>query len=248
MVRKKQASQTLSNRGVETAPSAVRTTGRASRAASLSAMGYSQEDTGAAPEGSVEAALGCGNPTALARLRPGQCVLDLGSGGGLDAFIAARKVATAGRVIGIDAASAMVERAAAFAVSGGYGNVEFRVGQFDRLPLDDNSIDVIISNCAINHALDKAAVFREARRVLKPAGEICIVDLVVEGRIAPSDDPGMRIWREWLAVACGKREYLRAIRLAGFRDLATDESAYAGKAMIPALEGKIIRLGIRARK
>lgn len=220
----------------------------ADHAASLRAIGYSADDTANVPEGSVEMGLGCGNPAALAALRPEQIVLDLGSGGGLDAFIAAKKVGANGKVIGIDATPALVERATALAVKGGYGNVEFKLGQIEHLPLDSETIDVIISNCVINHAPDKAAAFKEAHRVLKPDGEICITDLVVEGIVAHSDDPGMKIWEEWLAVACGKQKYLAAMNEAGFRDVVIRETSYAGQAMIAALDGKIISLQIRARK
>ncbi|MCE5327406.1 MAG: methyltransferase domain-containing protein [Planctomycetaceae bacterium] len=218
------------------------------RAASLRVNGYSADDTAGVPEGSVKMGMGCGNPAALAALRPGQIVLDLGAGSGLDAFIAAKKVGAKGKVIGVDATPAMVERATAFAAEGGYGNVEFRHGQIEHLPLGSESIDVIISNCVINHARDKAAAFKEAHRVLKPNGEICITDLVVEGTIGRSDDPGMKIWEEWLAVACGKKEYLAAMNEAGFRDVVVRETAYAGQAMISALNGKIISLHINARK
>jgi len=217
-------------------------------AASLRALGYSVDDTAGVPEGSAEMALGCGNPAALARLRTGQVVLDLGSGGGLDAFVAAKKVGPEGRVIGIDATAGMVQRATSFAVQGGYKNVEFKVGPIDRLPLDSGSFDVIISNCVINHVLDKVAAFKEAYRVLKPGGEICIADLVVEGKVAQSDDPGMEVWKEWLAVACGEQAYIAAIKEAGFRDMVVNEVVYAGRAMISDLNGKIISLLIRARK
>ena len=218
------------------------------RLADLRALGYSVDDTASVPRRAIEMGLGCGNPAAFAGLRRGQVVLDLGSGGGLDAFVAAKKVGPTGKVIGVDTGAAMVERATAFAVEGGYANVEFKVGQLDQLPLADESIDVIISNCVINHAHDKVAAFKEAYRVLKPNGEISIADLVVEGKVAQSDDPGMKVWQEWLAVACGKQPYLTAVKEAGFRDVVVNEAAYAGRATIPALEGKIVSLQIRARK
>ncbi len=245
MVRKRQPEEPLGGQYEDMASNVRAGT---DHVASLRAMGYSADDTVGVPEGSVAMGLGCGNPAALAALRPGQVVLDLGAGGGLDAFIAAKKVGPNGKVIGIDATPAMVERATAFAVEGGYGNVEFKVRQIEHLLLDSESIDVIISNCVINHARDKAAAFKEAHRVLKPNGEICITDLVVEGTIGRSDDPGMKIWEEWLAVACGKQEYLAAINEAGFREVVVRETAYVGQAMIPALNGKIISLQISARK
>ena len=216
--------------------------------APLRALGYSVADIADVPKGSAEMGLGCGNPTALAGLQPGQVVLDLGSGGGLDAFVAAKKVGPKGRVIGVDATAGMVERATSFALEGGYKNVEFKVGPIEHLPLESESFDVIISNCVINHVVEKVAAFKEAYRVLKPGGELCIADLVVEGKVTPSDDPGMKIWEEWLAAACGKQAYLAAIEEAGFRDVVVNEVVYAGQAMIPDLEGKIISLQIRARK
>lgn len=216
--------------------------------ASRGATGYRGEDTAGVPRGSAELGLGCGNPAILAALRPGQVVLDLGSGGGLDAFIAAKKVGANGKVIGVDATPAMVERATAFATEGGYRNIEFKVGQIEHLPMAGNSIDVIISNCVINHAIDKLAAFREAFRVLKPNGEICIADLVVEGKVGPSDDSKMKVWEWWLTVACDKREYLAAMKEAGFRDAIVREAAYEGEAMIAALKGKIISLQIKAWK
>ncbi|HUT61693.1 MAG TPA: methyltransferase domain-containing protein [Phycisphaerae bacterium] len=209
---------------------------------------YSQANLQGAPAGSVEMALGCGNPTAIAVLQPGEVVLDLGSGGGLDVFIAAKKVGPRGRAIGIDVTPEMVEKARQFATDGGYPNVEFRVAAMDSLPFPGDSIDVVISNCVINHATDKLAVFREAMRVLRPGGRMHVSDLVVEGEIPNADNPELKVWREWLAVACGKQEYLRAVTDAGFRQVDVQECHYAGPGMVPALEGKIASLQIRARK
>lgn len=212
------------------------------------AMGYAAKDLRDAPGEAVAMGLGCGNPLALAELAEGQVVLDLGSGGGLDAFIAARKVGPRGRVIGVDATPEMIDKAKRFAAEERYGNIEFRLGRIEHLPLADQTVDVVISNCVINHAADKAAVFREAYRVLRPDGRLCVSDLVLKGIPPPPGTPGLEIWADWLAAASGKQEYLEAIRQAGFRDLTTEEIIYTGPAVTDALRGKISRLNIRASR
>jgi len=216
---------------------------------SAKSPGYSEVDIRHAPAGAVAMGLGCGNPAALAELRKGQVLLDLGSGAGLDAFIAARRVGPEGRVLGIDMTPAMVEKANECATEGDYANVEFRVGQIERLPLADAAVDVIISNCVINHASDKRAVFREVLRVLRRGGLLLVSDLVVRGELPPLDSPGLEVWREWLKVACGKDEYLNAAKEAGFGEVVVvDEGPYSGAAMTESLAGKIVRLGLRLRK
>ena len=212
------------------------------------AIGYSEEEIRSVPESALMG-LGCGNPTALADLKEGETVLDLGCGGGLDVFLAARKVGRSGKVIGIDATPAMVEKAKAVAAKAGYENVEFRVGRIEALPLADQSVDMILSNCVMNHAADKQAAFREAWRVLRAGGRMLISDLVTEGRLPPPDTPGLEIWTDWLAVATGRREYLDAIAKAGFREVTIlDERHWSSPALAEPLRGKIVSLQLRAHR
>jgi len=214
----------------------------------LRLMGYSNQEIASVPESSL-VGLGCGNPTALAGLKEGETVLDIGSGAGLDAFLAARKVGHKGKVIGVDMTGEMVERARRAAQEGGYQNVDFRVGAMEHLPLDDESVDVIISNCVVNHAPDKVAAFKEAWRVLRPAGRIHVADLVTKGRLPPADTSGLEVWAEWLALASGKQEYLEAIRKAGFKHIAVaEEKPFDSPAMKGPLLGKIVSLQVTAYK
>ena len=250
MKSKKQPKKPLGERYAQVASDAnAAHLARGDAFASAQALGYSQQELASVPHEAVEMGLGCGNPTALADLREGDVVLDLGSGGGLDVFLAARRVGARGRVIGIDATPEMVEKARAFAAKGGYKNVEFRVGRMEQLPIADAAVDVIISNCVINHARDKAAVFKEAFRVLRAGGRMFISDLTLEGPPPQADSPGLEIWSDWLAAASGKQEYLRAMRAAGFQNISIlAESPYSGPAVCKTLDGKIVSLHLKACK
>lgn len=182
-------------------------------------VGYSEEDIAVAPEG-ANLGLGCGNPVAIASLRKGETVLDLGSGAGFDAFLAARKVGQSGRVIGVDMTPAMIEKARANAEKGGYANVEFRHGEIENLPVDDGSVDVIISNCVINLAPDKSKVFAEAFRVLKPGGRFMVSDTVLERPLPEPIRSSVSAYIGCVSGALRKGDYLTLLRLAGFAKVA----------------------------
>ncbi len=181
-------------------------------------VGYSDEELTSVPD-AANMGLGCGNPVALASLKEGETVIDLGSGGGLDCFLAARKVGKSGRVIGIDMTPEMLERARENASRGNYLNVEFRLGEIENLPAADNTADIIISNCVINLSPDKPGVFREAFRMLKPGGRIMISDLVLTKDIPDFLKGSIDAYISCLAGAIKKDEYLSAVSDAGFQDV-----------------------------
>jgi arsenite methyltransferase len=181
----------------------------------LGRIGYSAEQAAAIPEG-ANLGLGCGNPVAHAALEPGETVLDLGSGGGIDCFLAAREVGPTGRAIGVDMTPAMLERARATAIKVGANNVEFRLGEIEHLPIGDASVDCVISNCVVNLSPDKVQVFREALRVLRPGGRMLVSDLVLTRPLDPKLRNDVALYVGCVAGALPKEEYLAAIREAGF--------------------------------
>jgi len=188
---------------------------------------YSPEELYGLPSSVTDVTLGCGNPTAMGELKPGEVVLDLGSGGGIDVFLAARQVGPTGKVIGLDMTQEMIDLAKENAQKVGAQNVEFRLGEMEDMPLEDESIDVIISNCVINLSPDKDRVFAEAYRVLKPGGRMVISDLVTEGHLPPAVKESVEAWTGCVAGALDKREYLEKIEAAGFIDLNTRAGGFA---------------------
>ena len=203
-------------------------------------IGYSEEEIGIVPEG-ANLGLGCGNPAAVALLQKGETVLDLGSGAGFDVFLAAGKVGPGGRVIGIDMTPEMIKRARANAQKGKYTNVEFRLGEIEKLPVDGNSVDVIISNCVINLSADKQKVFQEAFRVLKPGGRLMVSDLVLTKALPKIIQESVEACVGCLAGASMKKDYLRFIEQAGFENVKiAGETNYPVEAMANDLTAQTI--------
>ncbi len=195
------------------------------------AFGYSAEELTSIPA-AANMGLSCGNPTATAHLRPGEVVVDLGSGGGLDVFLAAQQVGPTGRAIGIDMTPEMIERARANAVKGGYTNVEFHLATIDRLPLADASADCVISNCVLNLAPDKPAVFREIFRVLKPGGRLAVSDIALKGELPEAIAKSLAAYVGCIAGAIRVEDYRSGLLAAGFEfveivDSKADLNAYA---------------------
>ena len=190
--------------------------GAAPSAGDLSAgVGYTKGELGSIPEG-ANLGLGCGNPVALASLREGEAVLDLGSGGGIDCFLAANKVGPRGRVIGVDMTAEMLHLARENARANGYANVEFRLGEIENLPLADESVDATISNCVINLSPDKERVFTEIFRVLKPGGRMMVSDIVLTGELSERVKASVAAYTGCIGGALKREEYLATIRKAGF--------------------------------
>jgi ubiquinone/menaquinone biosynthesis C-methylase UbiE len=181
-------------------------------------LGYSTEELASLPEG-ANLSLGCGNPTALADVKSGETVIDLGSGAGIDCFLAAQKVGPSGHVIGIDMTEAMIKKARENAAKASHENVEFRLGQIEQIPVDTNTADIVISNCVINLAPDKERVFREIYRVLKPGGRFVVSDVIAKGSIPEADRRDMEMWAGCIAGALEKELYLDIVRRTGFVDL-----------------------------
>lgn len=177
-------------------------------------IGYSKEDIGKFSEANL--GLGCGNPVAMAEMKEGDTVLDLGSGAGFDCFLSARRVGESGKVIGVDMVSEMVEKAKANAEKYGYKNVEFKLGDIEKLPVDDESVDIVISNCVINLAPDKDVVFKEAKRVLKTGGKMFVSDIVLLEELPEELKNNKELLSGCVAGALMKEDYISKVKNAGF--------------------------------
>ena len=215
------------------------------------------------PEEALQVSLGCGNPTALASLSPGEMVLDLGSGGGIDVLLSARRVGPTGKAFGLDMTDPMLELARENQRKSGLTNVEFLKGDIENIPLPDHSVDVIISNCVINLAADKNRVLREAFRVLRPGGRLAVSDVVVRGEVPQAIRRNMELWIGCVAGALQESEYLEKLTQAGFEDILIQPTRiYRGEdardfltdsgldleTLAPAVDGKFMSAFIRAKK
>jgi len=224
---------------------------------------YSDAEAGSLPADAVAASLGCGNPTALLALEPGQTVLDLGSGGGGDVLLSAKRVGPTGKVYGLDMTDEMLALARENQRKAGATNVEFLKGTIEHIPLPDKSVDVIISNCVINLSNDKDAVLREAFRVLKPGGRFAVSDVIVRGDVPADIRRNMELWVGCIAGALEEKEYAAKLKAAGFTDIDVDawrvynvddarafltEGGVDVDAMAPQVEGKFASAFIRATK
>ena len=224
---------------------------------------YTTEEMAALPEKAVLASLGCGNPTALAELRPGETVLDLGSGGGIDVLLSARRVGPEGKAYGLDMTDEMLSLARENQRKAGVENVEFLKGEIENIPLPENSVDVIISNCVINLSGDKDRVLREGFRVLKPGGRFAVSDIVVLGEVPAEIRRNVELWAGCVAGALHQDEYRSKLIHAGFEQVSVEPTRiYQGQdirdllagtglnadGIIPQIEGKFASAFIRARK
>jgi len=224
---------------------------------------YTDQETAAIPEDALYASLGCGNPTALAQIAPGETVLDLGSGGGIDVLLSARRVGPTGKVYGLDMTDEMLELARTNQAKAGVTNVEFLKGDIEHIPLPDNSIDLIISNCVINLSPDKDLVLAEAFRVLKPGGRLAVSDIVVRGEIPQVIRHSIELWAGCVAGALKEQDYVAKLERAGFERVsieptrvytATDvRELFEGTEMdldtiAPVVDGKFISGFVRAIK
>ena len=212
------------------------------------AIGYAKSDLERIPKEAI-LGLGCGSPTAVASLKKGEVVLDLGSGSGIDVFIAASKVGPKGRVIGVDMTKEMVGRAKRLAKANGYKNVEFRLGEIEKLPVEDGSVDTIISNCVINLSTDKDKVFREALRVLKPGGRLTLSDIVSEKPVPAELKDDMDAWSSCIAGALEKSDYLGRMTDAGFGKVEiTAERDFYVEAEEDQKKHKFLSITVKAHK
>lgn len=224
---------------------------------------YSETEKAGLPAGAVAVSLGCGNPTALLRLEPGQVVLDLGSGGGIDVLLSARRVGPTGKVYGLDMTDEMLALARENQKQAGATNVEFLKGTIEAIPLPDNSVDVVISNCVINLSSDKDAVLREAFRVLKPGGRFAVSDVVVRGDVPAAVRRNMELWVGCIAGALEESEYAAKLSAAGFADVEVEpwriyqvedarafltDSGLDVDQFAPQVEGRFASAFIRAQK
>ncbi len=185
---------------------------------------YSTDEAAALPEEAVLASLGCGNPTALAELQPGETVLDLGSGGGIDVLLSAKRVGPQGKAYGLDMTDEMLELARRNQETAGIGNAEFLKGEIEQIPLPDDSVDVIISNCVINLSADKGRVIEEAYRVLRPGGRFAISDIVVRGPVPEEIRRSIELWVGCVAGALEEGEYRRLLEEAGFDEIDVEST------------------------
>jgi arsenite methyltransferase len=224
---------------------------------------YDASQAGQIPEEALKASLGCGNPTALAKLNPGETVLDLGSGGGIDVLLSARRVGPTGKAYGLDMTDEMLALANENKRKAGAENVEFLRGEIEHIPLPDNSVDVVISNCVINLSSDKAQVLREAFRVLKPGGRFAVSDVVTRGEIRPEIRRNVLLWVGCVAGALDEADYRSKLGAAGFEGIeieptriyrAEDAREFLSAegidadAIAPEVEGKFLSAFVRATK
>ena len=224
---------------------------------------YSEAETSGLPADAVTASLGCGNPTALLALEPGQTVLDLGSGGGIDVLLSAKRVGPTGKAYGLDMTDEMLALARENQRQAGATNVEFLKGTIEAIPLPDNSVDVIISNCVINLSIDKDTVLREAFRVLKPGGRFAVSDVVVHGEVPADVRRSMELWVGCIAGALQDTEFETKLAAAGFTDVEIEpwrqydvdgaraflaEGGLDVDALAPHVQGKFLSAFVRARK
>ena len=210
-------------------------------------VGYTPEEIKTVPEKAVSG-LGCGNPVALANLQEGQTVLDLGCGGGMDAFLSSKKVGPTGKVIGVDLTPEMVQKAKTVASKHGYTNVEFRLGDIESLPVDDNSVDVVISNCVINMVPNKLKAFKEAYRVLKPGGRLLVSDLVSLVPIPEYLKDSPNFWARCIGGALQRDEYLQMVADAGFDDVKFAAQRPYVLDVPRTVRGKIVSVQVGAQK
>jgi len=224
---------------------------------------YDAAQAGEVPEAALQASLGCGNPTALAKLNPGEIVLDLGSGGGIDVLLSAKRVGPAGKAYGLDMTDEMLALANENKRKASVENAEFLKGEIESIPLPDNSVDVVISNCVINLSADKDRVLREAFRVLRPGGRFAVSDVVTRGEIDPQIRGSVLLWVGCLAGALDEREYSQKLAFAGFEQIEIEPTRVyrvedareflAGKgldvdAIAPQADGKFLSAFVRAVK